>query len=197
MISRQHYPRSLQRPNLKMLYHRHIEILRCLRLRLVPQRQEQHKQTCASQRFQSPKSPSAYQYIQPTAKPTPRSRNRRGNSITGALTGIRAVISHKHDMTDEITVPMIMQANTAPPGPATAREWPQPRKSPLHLCQLLTLSLERGDMTRTIANRTARGRCQYSHYVYRLINLPRECYHLLGWLVSMSEGLTRIRVYSR
>lgn len=49
---------------------------------------------------------SAYQYIQPTAKPTPLSRNRRGNSITGALTGIKAVISPKQDMTDEMTVPM-------------------------------------------------------------------------------------------
>jgi hypothetical protein len=39
-------------------------------------------------------------------KPTPRSRKRRGNSITGALTGINAVISIKHDITDPITVPM-------------------------------------------------------------------------------------------
>src|SRR5947207_917762 len=38
-------------------------------------------------------SVDAYQYIQPTAKPTPRSRKRRGNSMTGALTGIKAVIS--------------------------------------------------------------------------------------------------------
>lgn len=49
-----------------------------------------------------------YQYIQPTARPTPRSTNRRGNSIIGALTGRRAVISPRHEMTDEITVPMRM-----------------------------------------------------------------------------------------
>jgi hypothetical protein len=39
-------------------------------------------------------------------KPTPRSRKRRGNSIAGALTGIRAVISIKQDITEAITVPM-------------------------------------------------------------------------------------------
>jgi hypothetical protein len=48
----------------------------------------------------------AYQYIQPMEKPTPRSRKRRGNSITGALTGIKAVISIKQDITDDKTVPM-------------------------------------------------------------------------------------------
>lgn len=48
----------------------------------------------------------AHQYIQPTAKPTPRSKNRLGNSITGAFTGMRAVISPKQEITDEITVPI-------------------------------------------------------------------------------------------
>lgn len=48
-----------------------------------------------------------YQYIHPTAKPTPRSKKRRGNSIIGALTGIKAVISPTDEITDEITVPMI------------------------------------------------------------------------------------------
>jgi hypothetical protein len=43
------------------------------------------------------------QYIQPTAKPTPRLTKRRGNSMTGALTGIRAVISPRQLMTDEMT----------------------------------------------------------------------------------------------
>jgi hypothetical protein len=47
-----------------------------------------------------------YQYIQPTANPTPLSKNRRENSITGALTGIKEVISPKQAMTDEMTVPM-------------------------------------------------------------------------------------------
>ncbi len=51
-------------------------------------------------------SRNAYQYIQPTAKPTLRSKNRRGNSIIGALTGIKAVTSPKEDMTDDMTVPM-------------------------------------------------------------------------------------------
>lgn len=50
----------------------------------------------------------AHQYIQPTANPTPRSRNLLGNSIIGALTGIKDVISPRQDMTDEMTVPMIM-----------------------------------------------------------------------------------------
>jgi hypothetical protein len=45
----------------------------------------------------------AHQYIQPTANPTPRLTNRRGNSMTGALTGIRAVISPRQLMTEEIT----------------------------------------------------------------------------------------------
>jgi hypothetical protein len=47
-----------------------------------------------------------HQYIQPTANPTPRSRKRLGNSITGAFTGIRAVISPRQEITDEITVPI-------------------------------------------------------------------------------------------
>ena len=48
----------------------------------------------------------SHQYIHPTAKPTPRSRNRRGNSIIGALTGISAVISPRQDITDEVIVPI-------------------------------------------------------------------------------------------
>lgn len=47
-----------------------------------------------------------YQYIQPTANPTPLETKRRGNSMTGAFTGISAVISPRQDMTEEITVPM-------------------------------------------------------------------------------------------
>lgn len=46
-----------------------------------------------------------YQYTQPTANPTPRSRNRRGNSIIGALTGIRAVISPRQEMMEAMIVP--------------------------------------------------------------------------------------------
>ena len=52
--------------------------------------------------------PDTYQYTHPTAKPTPRSKKRRGNSIMGAFTGIKAVISPRHEMTDEMTVPMMM-----------------------------------------------------------------------------------------
>jgi hypothetical protein len=50
----------------------------------------------------------AHQYIHPTANPTPLSRNLLGNSITGAFTGIRDVISPRQDMTEEMTVPIIM-----------------------------------------------------------------------------------------
>ena len=49
---------------------------------------------------------TAYQYIQPVAKPMPVSKNRRGNSIIGVLTGIKAVISPKQDITADITVPI-------------------------------------------------------------------------------------------
>lgn len=70
------------------------------------------------------------QYVQPTAKPTPRSRNLRGNSITGALTGIKAVISPRHDITAPTTVPMSKYATTAPPGPPRARIIPLPRNNP-------------------------------------------------------------------
>ena len=42
------------------------------------------------------------------AKPIPRSRNRRGNSIMGALTGINAVISPRLEMTEEMMVPTRM-----------------------------------------------------------------------------------------
>lgn len=48
----------------------------------------------------------------------------------GALTGISAVISPRHDMTEEMTVPMMMYETRAPPGPALARDWPLPRKRP-------------------------------------------------------------------
>lgn len=71
-----------------------------------------------------------YQYIHPTAKPTPRSRNRLGNSITGAFTGIKAVISHKDEMIEDMTVPIRIYESTEPPAPATASEVPHPRNSP-------------------------------------------------------------------
>jgi hypothetical protein len=71
-----------------------------------------------------------YQYSHPTANPNPRSRNLLGNSIIGALTGIKAVISPKQDMMDETTVPMSAYARIAPPGPARAMVVPLPRKRP-------------------------------------------------------------------
>lgn len=102
----------------------------------------------------------AHQYIQPTANPTPRSRNLRGNSTTGALTGIRAVISPKQDITDETTVPIIMYAMTAPPGPAPASDLPLPRKSPLPIVLSSKFVIHMPSLDLTLGN------------------IPRECYHL-------------------
>jgi len=65
------------------------------------------------------------------ANPTPLSRNLLGNSITGAFTGIREVISPRHDITELITVPISKYDKTAPPGPATASDFPEPRNNPM------------------------------------------------------------------
>jgi hypothetical protein len=71
-----------------------------------------------------------YQKSHPIAKPTPRSRNLRGNSIIGALTGMRAVISPNEDIIADMMMPISPYASTEPPGPACAKVIPLPRNNP-------------------------------------------------------------------
>jgi hypothetical protein len=65
----------------------------------------------------------------PNREPYIRSKKCRGNSITGALTGIRAVIPQMHQIIDDIIVRIRTYHRTAPPGCATASELPDLRKN--------------------------------------------------------------------